>query len=188
MDKQKDLIKEISSYKGIIFDVDETIINLGVDWGVLKETLSNYWYKKTKERIVFSPLDEKLITTKKLFGENLYYELINIISDFEMDTSHHKPNWNLINYINQTEQKIALYSMNTKKCINFLIHTYFNKIPDIVVTKNNCIKPKPAKEDILRILKFWQLNPKDVIYIGNSNYDKISGEMASIKTIIIPKI
>lgn len=186
MDKQTDIISKISKYKGAIFDLDGTLMDLGVDWKNLKQELTKYCYSKKNIKIEFTPLDQKLFELKKLFGEQFYSELLDIISDFEMKEENYKFNQELLDYINlSTHQKIAIYSMNTKKCINNIVKKHFERRPDIIISKYNCIEPKPTDEDIRFILDQWKFKSKEVIFIGNSRNDFLSGQKAGVVTFII---
>lgn len=186
MDKQKDIISKISKYKGIIFDLDGTLIDLGVDWKKLKQELTKYCYSKKNINIEFTPLDQKLLYIKNLFGRAFFSKLLDIISGFEMKEKNYKFNKKLLNYINSvTNQKIAIYSMNTRKCIYNIIKKYFQKKPDIVISKDNCSGSKPTERDILNIIDKWGFKKEDVVFIGNSENDLISGKKAGIATYII---
>lgn len=46
--KYNDVISEISKYKGIIFDLDETIIDLGIDWDELKKGTAKFLLSRKK--------------------------------------------------------------------------------------------------------------------------------------------
>jgi len=188
MDKQKNIIKEISKYKGIIFDLDGTLIDLNVDWERLKEDLSVFCFKIKGEKINFTPLDKKLIFVKKKYGKVFYLKLLNIIYKYESKWSKYKINKPLIDYINDPankNQRLAIYSMNTEKCINDIIIKYLKRKPSIIISKNNCLEPKPTKKDLQKILCNWKLEKKSAIFIGDSRNDLESGKKIGIKTIII---
>lgn len=186
MVKQRNIISKISKYKGAIFDLDGTLIDLGVDWPKLKQELAKYCFSKRGIDIEFTPLDQKILYIKKFFGERFYLGLLKIISDFEMRETNYKFNEELLNYINSTsQQKIAIYSMNTKKCVDNILKKYFQRKADIVVSKENCSGPKPSGKDILKIINKWGFKKDNVIFIGNSKNDLISGRKAGVATYII---
>lgn len=185
MDKRRNLARKISKYKVAIFDLDGTLVNLNVDWEKLKNDLSAFCSRKTGENIVFTPLDEKILYVKKKFGKKLYKKLLEIISAHEMDESRYALNKELLGFICETKQKVAIYSMNTEKCINNFVAKYFKRKPDAVISKETCIKPKPSKKDLLKLLKRIGMKKNEAIFVGDSEVDKLSGKMAGIKTLII---
>ena len=75
--------------------------------------------------------------------------------------------------------------MNTEKCVKNFIEKYLKRKPDIIITKDSCSEPKPTEKDLKRIMREWQMNASDIMYIGNSDGDRRSGEMAGIKTYIL---
>lgn len=189
MEKQtniKNVILEISKYKGVIFDLDGTLIDLGIDWKILKQELGKYCYSKKNLNIEFTPLDQKLFKIKKLFGKQFYSELLNIVSNFEMNETKYKFNKKLLDYVNSIiHPKIAIYSMNTKKCIDNIVRKYFQKKPDIIISKDNCIEPKPTGKDIINILYNLNITKKECLFIGDSESDYLCGQKAKIDFLSI---
>lgn len=188
MEKQRNIVPELSKYRGIIFDLDGTLVELGVDWKKLKEELAKYCYLKKNINIEFVPLDQKLLIVRDLFGEQFYTELLDIVSGFEMREENYKFNQILIDYINSNSgkhRKFAIYSMNTKKCINNIIKKYFQERPDIIISKDNCSELKPTQKDILRIIEKWGFKKREIMFLGNSENDLISGKMAGVTTFMV---
>jgi phosphoglycolate phosphatase-like HAD superfamily hydrolase len=189
MDKQKSNVNNfdtLSKYKGLIFDLDETIVKLNVDWKNLKKELSDIVYKEKGIQISFTPLDPILLTLKKRFGASFFNSLVTQISRYEMDDSRYRYNDDLISYIQKmTAQKFAIYSMNTTKCIQYIVQKYLHRKLDFFISKETCSKPKPTGEDIKGILKFWNFNASEVAFVGNNDFDAQSGHLAQVDTYII---
>lgn len=175
----------LSGYEGLVFDLDGTLVDLGTDWEALKGDLEKYYYRKTKQQIRFSPLDKKLLLAKKSYGEGLYTELLKIVSKYEIREEKYMPNQELIDYINGSNKKFAIYSMNTRACIDFCVKKYLKVQPSIVISKETCSKPKPTEKDLLHVLTQWGLNKKEVIFVGNTKGDLDSGCKSGVKTVII---
>lgn len=134
----------------------------------------------------FTPLDQKILEIKKNFEKEFYDKLLNIVAEFEMNEKKYKFNKALLKYINSLKnQKFAIYSMNTKRCVDYIISKYFKRKPDIIIYKENCIEPKPSSKDLNKILNLWNYNNTDVVFVGNSKKDKQSGACAKIRNLII---
>lgn len=186
MDKHRSLIEGIAKYKGIIFDLDGTLVNLNTDWEKLKKTLSEFTMKEKREKIEFTPLDQKIHQTREKFGEAFYRRLLDIISQFELCEEKYELNHELISFLESCpEKRIAIYSMNTSKCVMNFVEKYLKRKIDSIIAKDNCTEPKPTGKDFKKIINEWKMNAKEVVYVGNSENDRISGEEASIKTYII---
>lgn len=186
MDKYQNLVEEIEKYRGVVFDLDETLVNLNVDWKEVKKTLTEFMRKEKSEEVEFTPLDQKIHQTREKFGETVFSQLVDIVVRFELQEERYELNHDLIGCANSLQtKKIAIYSMNTRKCIENFVQKNLVRKPDIIVAKDNCIEPKPTGKDLEKIMQEWKMNTKEIVYIGNSENDRLSGEKAGIKTYII---
>lgn len=186
MDKYRDLKKEIELYKGVVFDLDETLVNLNVDWLALKEELSVVVEKETGNRIEFTPLDQVVREIRIRHGNNLFVQLLEIISYFEMKEEKYELNDGLLEIFESLKDKrVAIYSMNTERCVKNFVEKYVSRKPDLIISKDVCFEPKPSDKDLKKILKEWNMRENDIVYIGNSENDRLSGEWAGVKTFII---
>ncbi|GEM_PF-4234215 len=186
MDKYRSLGETIARYKGVVLDLDETLVNLNTDWKALKKTLSEFTKKQTGEEIEFTPLDQKIHQVKEKFGELFFFQLLELISQFELCEEKYELNYELISLLEfYEEKKIAIYSMNTRKCVENFVKKNLKRKPDTIVVKDNCSEPKPTEKDLQRIMQEWNMNESEIVYIGNSEGDRLSGEKAGVKTYII---
>jgi HAD superfamily hydrolase (TIGR01549 family) len=184
MDESSKISEKISKYKGIIFDFDGTIVDLNVDWLALKKGLSDFALSKKAIEDNFTPLAERIIYYRNQ-DTDFYNDLTGIISTFEAGESEYIINKKLVDYINGSKnKKIAIYSMNCIKTINKFVSKYFKNKPDIISIEN-CQQAKPTAKDLFKIINNWGLSPNEVAFVGNSDFDLISGVKAKIKTFKI---
>jgi phosphoglycolate phosphatase-like HAD superfamily hydrolase len=54
---------------------------------------------------------------------------------------------------------------------------------DIVITRNEVQRLKPAPDAIIECIKMLDLSPEDCIYIGDSVVDILAGKSAGTKTV-----
>lgn len=186
MDKYQNIEENLERYKGVVFDLDETLVDLNVDWDGLKGALSELVMKEKGVEISFTPLDQQIQKVKEKFGEPFFFRLLELISRFELCEEKYELNHELISLLKFCKEKrIAIYSMNTDKCVRNFVEKYLEKEPDIIISKDNCIEPKPTGKDLEKIIKEWKMSANEVVYIGNSENDRLCGEKARIKTHII---
>lgn len=186
MDKYRNIEENLGGCRGVVFDLDETLVNLNVDWEGLKRILSELMMKEKGVEMEFTPLDQQIQQVRERFGESFFFRLLELISQFELREEKYELNHELISLLESCRgKKIAIYSMNTNKCVRNFVEKYLEKKPDTIVSKDNCIEPKPTGKDLEKILKEWKMSASEVVYVGNSENDRLSGEKAGIKTHII---
>src|SRR3990167_10338479 len=102
-------------YKGIIFDFDETIYYLAIDWVGLRRTLEKTLLEKYKLVIKFTPYIEGLNKIKH--QADIYNAALEIIEKFEgIGFGNGYPNTPLLEWIMKANGKtLGIYSMNTSK-------------------------------------------------------------------------
>ncbi len=174
-------------YKGIIFDLDETLFHLKIDWDKLKTSLEKSMLNHFDITVKFTPYVAALSYIKEK-NIDAYKHAIKIIEEAEVKgLKDGKPNRLLLDYVaNEANKKFGIYSMNTTMTVKRFLEEYKlqDKLSEIS-TQQTCIEPKPSGKDLLHIMNKWRYNSTEVLFIGNSSYDKKSGEMAEIRTEII---
>lgn len=186
MDKYKDLKVATEHCKGVVFDLDETLVNLNVDWRSLKDELSRITLEEKGEEMVYTPLDQKVNEAKEKFGTAFFQRLLDTIAEFELREERYVIHQELVSFLRSLNgKKVGIYSMNTEKCVMNFIKKYLKMRVDSCITKDTCQEPKPSEKDLRKIMKEWDMTEKDMVYIGNSENDRRSGEMAGIKTFVI---
>lgn len=186
MDKQRRVISALKNYKAQVYDVDGTLVDLGIDWNLVKQKLSEHSFEQKRDAIVFTPLMPTLLKVKEKYGVDFYHELVDIIASFETNDDTYRVNKPLISYINSAcDKNIALYSMNTNKCIHHIVTSFFRRKPDCIISGESCIEPKPTEKDLFALQEFFNVEKKDMVFIGNSTDDLLSGKKAGIRTMMI---
>jgi phosphoglycolate phosphatase-like HAD superfamily hydrolase len=185
MKQLNETIPDISTYKALILDLDGTLVELHVDWPVLKNALSAVCKEESGEEIEFRPLIKKLSEVKRKYGEAVYNKLVAVVTKYESNTENYTFNTELIDYINSSDQPYVIYSMNTEPTVKSFVNNYLKRKPVLIISAQNSIEPKPSGKDLEKIIDELKFSKKDVLFIGNTNYDAESGNAVQIKTIII---
>lgn len=185
MAKFEDIAEDLKNYELLVFDFDGTLVDLNINWDILKKSLQDFCFKEKNEKIDFTFLNRGLIEARKKFGGKFYNRLLEKCSRYEMDDKKYVLNVNLINYLNVNNKRTAIYSMNTRKCIDNFIKNNLIKVPELIISRETSFEFKPSGKDLLNILKKFNLNSSKVAFIGNSEEDLLSGKAAGVKTFII---
>ena len=185
---QKEFNKLTRSYKLIVLDLDGTLVDLNVDWVNLRKELESLFLEDTGELTQFSPLNQKLLEIKKSFGTKLHQKLLRSIERYELEEKNYVVNHRLIQLIENSDHKIAIYSMNSEKCVRAFVKKNLTKKPEIIISKETCTEPKPTGADLKKLINQINLEQKDVLFIGNTEEDRLSGILAKVDTVIIKSI
>jgi len=95
-------------------------------------------------------------------------------TDYEPFLKHMTIAPDLIDFLKITEKKysLAISTNRTNTMIPLLksygLESYFGK----VMTATNATRPKPAPDALLEILKYYNCNPEEAIFIGDSIIDE----------------
>lgn len=182
------LKKRLSNAKLVIVDFDGTLVYLEINWSEVKEKLSNFCKNKFNIEQSFQNLDEGLKNLKQYLGSEEYQEILGILSNYEINGYKGEKNQHLIDILMKFKKydkgKIAIFSSNCRKTLETIIPKLKIDI-DYMVAKDDVGKTKPSDEGLRKILKKFNLQPKDVVFIGNSVLDKLAGSSVGIETIII---
>ena len=170
---QKEFNKLTRSYKLIVLDLDGTLVDLNVDWVNLRKELESLFLEDTGELTQFSPLNQKLLRS---------------IERYELEEKNYVVNHRLIQLIENSDHKIAIYSMNSEKCVRAFVKKNLTKKPEIIISKETCTEPKPTGADLKKLINQINLEQKDVLFIGNTEEDRLSGRLAKVDTVIIKSI
>lgn|SRR3989338_2122067 len=189
MAKHENLIKYLNKhqYKGIIFDFDGTLYKLLIDWSMLKKDLFYVIRELTSQTPDDTPLIKVLFKYRKEIPQ-LYEKLKKIYQDYEiLGFKEGKVNRKLLSFINQrSRKKFAIYSMSTGKVIAKFLKKYnLQEAFSYIISQDNAYAAKPFRSDLEKIIKFWNFNNKEILIVGNSNYDIQSGEMTNIRALLI---
>lgn len=199
--KKKILFKRELSFEGkklIIFDLDGTILNLKVDWTMLKNILSERFSKiygtaPIKFKRISTCLD--LIVEKN--DEAELENFLNMIRDFELkNIQNNEYIEETIYFIKEKEKfgvkrstKLAIFSLNTRECIiESLKLASVQKKFDIIIGREDVRKWKPDPEGLLKIKEHFNLDNEEMIYIGDSEVDLMTGQNAGVETHLIKEL
>lgn len=172
-------------YQGIIFDFDGTLANLNVNYSKLKLQIQAMVIKVHNIQMDFTPILVQLSKLEKI-DKKIYKSALELIKKAEKEALKSSIiNEKLLNSIKNTKKRLAIFSLNFKETIEAFLRNHNIKNIDIIIGNQEVIKYKPDSEGLVKILKHWGLNKKEVIFIGDSINDRLAGESIGVNTILI---
>lgn len=173
--------------KCVVFDVDGTLIDTGEAiisslQKVLKEDLGQEF---SGDELSFAFGIPGAVTLKKLGVNDIEDSLgkwIKYLNDFSDSIKVFDGIDNCLRKIKELNIKTGIVTSKTKEEFesNFIplgLADYF----DYVVCADDTAKHKPHPEPILKLMEMSGDDPKDLVYIGDTKYDKECAEGAGVK-------
>lgn len=177
-------------YKLIIFDFDDTLTHLGIDWNKVKDRII-----KNVEAIGVELPDKiknmDVMHIGNYLSENGHKKIVfNAFRDAERNCIANKEfavfpkAMELLRKLKAEGYLIAIASGNTTSTIRKIIHLQ-NISPDFIAGLDSTVLNKPYPDILNLVLKYFNLKNNEVLFVGNSKFDSEAGKNAKIKTIII---
>ena len=183
--------------KGVIFDLDGTLIHSVADicafsnqmlkkFGYPTHSLDKYidWIGDGARKLIerACPKDIDSATFEQLFAEYLHiYE-----HDEHTESYLYEGISELLDRLNETKVPMAILTNKPHMVMLKTIESYFQKWEFVTVQGQQDGKPKkPDPAGALEIAKLMQLDPADMVFIGDSAVDVNTGNAAGMTSICI---
>jgi HAD superfamily hydrolase (TIGR01509 family) len=161
--------------KGIIFDLDGTIVDAPYDWAQIRAKLGVE--------------EESILVFLERLGEPQKSQKWQELKDFEARATERarlKPgmkSW--LKSLTGRGVKTALVSNNAWENVNFLLRK-FDLAFDVVLTRENGLW-KPSGAPFVEALRRLGLEKEECIVVGDSHYDAKAAAEARIKNVFLLK-
>lgn len=189
-----------SSFNGkkvIIFDLDGTIVKLKVNWKKLKNLLSKRYSKIYKSSCKFNSISECLSYVVSKDDKEELLNFFDRIREFEVrNVESNIPIEETIYFINHLDEfgidnqvKLAILSLNTRKTIKESLkkENILEKF-DFIIGREDVRRWKPEPEGLILIKNHYEIDNKEMIYIGDMKKDLLTGKNAGVDTYLIDEL
>jgi len=159
--------------KGIIFDMDGTIVDVSYNWDLIRSELD------TQGKPILSylqDLPEPQRSEKWAILEG-YEEEATLRADLKTGVAE------LLEFLRKHQIKTALVSNNSQKNITFLLNKYQLRF-DRVMSRETGLW-KPSAEPFLQVLGEWGIVPEECCAVGDSVFDILAAQAAEIDRVYI---
>ncbi|MCL9773853.1 HAD family hydrolase [Vibrio methylphosphonaticus] len=150
----------LHTLKAIVFDLDNTLVSSNINFTLLRQQLN-------------CPQDCDLLMHLEQFGDQEQQRLSNIIRDHEIQdaaASSLMPGAKeLIHWLTQQGYFIGVITRNCRSAATTKILAHQLPIESLLTREE--FAPKPAPDSLYHLMNKWQLNPQEILYVGDHYYD-----------------
>ena len=190
MDKQENI-------KVVLFDFDGTLVFLPIDYDRMRSKLKELFSQFGIESDFYPLIDSisKALAELQRNGatktcvEGVKRKAYAIIDYEELKAVEGaklvKGTKDIFAFLKGKSINIAIVSRNGKKCINKAISKFNLPKPNLIVSREDSTKIKPAPEHLMVALEKLKLKPNRAIIVGDSFHDIDAGRSLGIPTVLV---
>lgn len=182
--------------KGIIFDLDGTLLNTVDD---IKNSLnyvleSNNFPQRTEEEVKKSLGYGSLSLIKdslpKEADENTINKVYNDYVNYYTNNNNHltkpyKDIMTLLKLLKANKYLLAITSNKMQEAVTELNQNTFQGLIDVAIGERKTLKLKPDPEMLILALEELGLSNNEVLYVGDTEVDLLTAKNANLKSIAV---
>ena len=173
--------------KLFIFDLDDTLLHLWIDWNgaVKKEVLGSVDGVKLdpSEHIVYVAEKASNTSERKKAVDNIFWEYESVCLE-NSEFSIYAQSSGILKELRKRGHKVAIASNNTIRLIQGVAEKAGFEV-DAIRGRDSVKKAKPHPEMIFSLMDELGFDREDVIFVGDSFTDVGAGKAAEVRTIIV---
>ncbi|MEW5996425.1 MAG: HAD-IA family hydrolase [Candidatus Micrarchaeota archaeon] len=174
--------------KLFIFDLDDTLAHLWIDWDVVKQEVLEYGLKegleldpKTHIALLANQVSDTLGRKKVVDGIFWKYEKECLDNSEYLIYAQARE---ILKELKKRGHKVGIASNNNVPLIQGIAEKAGFEV-DAIRGRNVVQKAKPHPDMIFSLMDELGFGREDVVFIGDSFWDRGAGESAEVKTVIV---
>ncbi|MCL1045530.1 HAD family hydrolase [Shewanella electrodiphila] len=168
-------MKTMTHIKGVIFDLDGTLVESELDFGKIKQQLNCPFDTDVLDFIEDMPSLDAQQQAHQIIIE---HEALDAMNAKALPHMHA-----LLASLQQLSLPTAIVTRNSKTATATKLSQ--NNIAMELVLTRECYPAKPAPDALLAIAKMWDIEPASLIYVGDYLYDIQAAKNAGMVSVFI---
>lgn len=175
--------------KLFIFDLDDTLAHLWIDWhkAVKKEILEyakgNGMELDPKEHIVFVAEKASNTPVRKKEVDSIFWKYESACLK-NSEFSIYAQSSEILKELRKRGHKVAIASNNTVRLIQGVVEVAGFEV-DAIRGRDSVKRAKPHPDMIFSLMDELDFGREDVVFVGDSFTDRGAGKAAEVRTIIV---
>lgn len=159
----------LDAFDAVVFDLDETLIKLNVDWRAVQGEIERQFGVYFDHDVSTYSMNEVYNIAR---AEGIYEELLELLSTAEAEGIADSTAYPLSKCVRTLDNSIAVCTANSVD-IAWEVLEKFNiaAAVDVVVGRESLDKQKPDPKPLNRCLEVMDVVPGDAAFVGDSQYD-----------------
>lgn len=161
------------SIKGLLFDLDGTLVQSGINFGKIKEEIGNVRGPILEHLKTLSP-EERKRAERILIGHELKAAETAVLNEGAQE---------LLDYLKERGIKKGIITRNCRQSVEIILSRYRLNF-EVIITREDA-PPKPSGEPLHLALARLNLHSDEVLFVGDYHFDMLTGKKAGVKTILL---
>jgi phosphoglycolate phosphatase len=184
---------DLNKYRAFVFDMDETLLSLDVDWGEAKKAVSEFIKMRYGKEISPASFSRLFNSIADKLGKDAFKEASKVMDSYEREgiknLSINETSMSILKKAKDQGKLVIVYSSNSKSSIRGALKKIgvIDKI-DLIVTRDDVSRIKPEPEGMVMIMKKFKLDPEETIFIGNSPGDQGAARSQNVRFVHVDKL
>ena len=170
---------DLSTFQGVFFDLDGTLVDLAVDWSAVRRELRQALSAATGQEIPEDGLAELLTQGYRLLGPAARLVVCGVLERFEGPATVLPLAAGLELFAAASNRPRAVVSNNLRATVKQAL-AGLDAAELVVVGFDDVAASKPDPEGLLLAAQTLALDPSDVVYVGNTDIDRKAAAAAGM--------